>query len=69
MQLLNLVNTVQPSGVPEDADEGSVDTPESRALLREAAAVRSAFAFTSFIIDRLTNIALLACFDRLVSSS
>lgn len=36
--ILELVNHVQPSGVPEDAEEGGVDTPELRALLREAAA-------------------------------
>ena len=42
-QILELVNRVQPSGVPENAEEGLVDTPELRALLREAAAVRNIF--------------------------
>ncbi|KAF9509984.1 glycoside hydrolase family 3 protein [Hydnum rufescens UP504] len=35
--LLELVNKVQESGVPEDASEESIDTPEVRALMREAA--------------------------------
>jgi hypothetical protein len=39
-QILELINKVQPSGIPENAKEGLVDTPEMRALLREAAAVR-----------------------------
>ncbi|KAF8308211.1 putative beta-glucosidase precursor [Clavulina sp. PMI_390] len=35
--ILQLVNEVQSSGVPEDANEELVDTPEVRSLLREAA--------------------------------
>lgn len=38
-QILELINRVQPSGVPENAPEGSLDTPEVRALMREAASV------------------------------
>lgn len=36
-QVLNLVNHAIDSGIPFKAEEKSVDTPESRALLREAA--------------------------------
>lgn len=39
MQVLELINKVQPTGVPEDADEEIIDTPEMRALLREASGV------------------------------
>ncbi|KAF8325853.1 putative beta-glucosidase precursor [Cantharellus anzutake] len=35
--VLNLINNVQPSGVPEDAPEKSNDDPDAKKLLREAA--------------------------------
>ncbi|KAF8325854.1 glycoside hydrolase superfamily [Cantharellus anzutake] len=35
--VLNLINNVQPSGVPEDAPEKSNDDPEVKKILREAA--------------------------------
>jgi hypothetical protein len=39
MQLLEFINKVQESEVPEDAEEGYIDTPEVRAIMREAASV------------------------------
>lgn len=40
-QILELINQVQGSGIPEDAHEELVDTPEVRSLLRESSAAAS----------------------------
>jgi hypothetical protein len=40
IQILELINRVQSSGVPENAPECTLDTPQIRALMREAASVR-----------------------------